>query len=163
MQSMTLAMKQNWFWPVAVVLFGLTWAIMLVSRPETSAGLELALLFDVLATIPVLFALCYAHVMPLGRLAIRIVALQCLGIWVAAKILPIESQVILLELRWLRNLGLAVLFVIELRLAIALLRLVFRAETKEADLQELGMPPLMAKLALAEARFWRWVVSAFRK
>src|SRR3546814_288093 len=82
-------------------------------------------------------------------------------LWVAAKLVPVDSQLIIPYLSWLRYAGLAILLLIEIRLALILFKLVFKPDTTESQLQESGMPPLLAKAALLEARFWRWVFGVF--
>src|SRR3546814_2556535 len=77
------------------------------------------------------------------------------------KLVPVDSQLIIPYLSWLRYAGLAILLLIEIRLALILFKLVFKPDTTESQLQESGMPPLLAKAALLEARFWRWVFGVF--
>lgn len=160
---MTEHIKENWFWPSAIVLWA---AAFLVSRSVPTprlAAWEIAVIVDVMVTMPVLFALCYRAKFNWQKLAIRILALQCFGIWLATKIVPVEIQTILPQLSWLRYLGLAVLVVIELRIMVALFNIVFKADTSSKQLEQIGMPPLLAKIMLLEARFWRWVFSIFKR
>jgi hypothetical protein len=161
--KMTERLKENWFYPVTLVLLAAIWLLARSVPPQELQGWELAVIFDVLVTLPLLFALCYRGKFTRNKLIIRIMALQCLGIWVATKIVPIESQTVLPQLAWLRYLGVAVLVLIELRIMVALYKIVFKAETSTSELEEIGMPPLLAKLALMEARFWRWVFSIFKR
>src|SRR3546814_5704729 len=120
-----------------------------------------AIVFDALFTIPLLFFLCYRKRRAGACLAGRILALQCLGIWVAAKLVPVDRQLIIPYLSWLRSAGLAILLLIAIRLALILFKLVFKPDTTDSQLQGSGMPPLLAKAALLEARFWRWVFGVF--
>jgi hypothetical protein len=160
---MTERLKENWFWPVALVLVALAWLIGRNLPPGDLNGWELAILCDVLITLPVLFALCYRVKLQRNKLIIRLLALQCAGIWLATKIVPIESQIILPQLTWLRYVGLAVLVLIELRVMLEMFKLVFKADTNAEQLEKIGLPPLLAKLAVLEARFWRWVFSIFKR
>jgi hypothetical protein len=160
---MTERLKENWFWPFTLVLIALAWLVSRNLSPGDLKGWEWAVLFDVLVTLPVLFALCYRAKLRRNKLIIRILALQCLGIWLATKIVPIESQMVLPHLAWLRYAGIAVLVLIELRIMVALFKIVFKADTSARQLEDVGMPPLLAKLMLLEARFWRWVFSIFKR
>lgn len=156
-------LRENWFWPLAVLLLALAAAISWSIPTDALDGWEVALLFDVFVTIPLLFVLCYRRQRTAAQLAVRVLALQCLGIWIAAKLVPADSQVILPHLVWLRYTGLAILVLIEIRLGLVLLRLVFKPETTRSQLEASGMPPLLAKVALLEARFWRWIFGLFRR
>ena len=160
---MTERLRKNWFWPVAFGLIIVAWSLSASLPSQDINGWEVAVLFDVLITLPLLFALCYRGKLTRKNLIMRIVALQCLGIWLATKIVPVESQRLLLQLSSLRYAGLAVLVMIELRIMVMLVKAVFKAETTSKQLEEIGMPPFLAKLALMEARFWRWVFSLFKR
>lgn len=160
---MTERIRVNWFWPVAMALILVAWLLGRNLPPQQLRGWEAAVLFDVLVTLPVLFALCYRAKITRSKLIIRIVALQCLGIWLATKIVPAEVQVMLPQLFWLRYAGLAVLLIIEVRLMVMLIKTVFNVETSSKQLEDIGLPPMLAKLALWEARFWRWVFSYLKR
>lgn len=160
---MTGRLRENWFWPVALVMVTFAWSLSASLPPQNLSGWEVAVLFDVLITLPLLFALCYRRTLTRNTLIIRILALQCLGIWLATKIVPVESQILLPQLSWLRYAGLAVLVLIELRIMVVLFKTVFKVDTTSKQLEEIGMPPFLAKLALLEARFWRWVLSFFKR
>ena len=160
---MTERLKENWFWPITLVLVALAWFVSNNLPPRDLSGWELAILFDVLITLPLLFVLCYRGKLQRNKLIIRVLALQCLGIWLATKMVPIESQIVLPQLAWLRYAGIAVLVLIELRIMVALFKIVLKADTSAKQLEEIGMPPFLAKLALLEAKFWRWVFSNFKR
>jgi len=160
---MTERLKANWFWLVALSSGVIVWLLTNTLPPQHLGYWELAVLFDVLVTLPLLFALCYRRTLTSKNLIIRIIALQCLGIWLATKLVPIESQMVLPQLAWLRYAGLAVLVLIEVRIIAALFKILFNPDTGLKQLEEVGMPPLLAKLALFETRFWRWVFSIFKR
>ena len=160
---MTERLKENWFWPVALVLMATAWLFGMKLPPQELGGWEMAVVFDVLVTLPLLFALCYRRKLMRNPLIIRILALQCLGIWLATKIVPVESQVLLPQLLWLRYTGLTVLVLIELHIIVGLIKTVFKVEATSKQLEDIGMPPFLAKLALMEARFWRWIFSFFKR
>jgi hypothetical protein len=154
---MLTTLRENWFWPLAVGLVAFVWAMSTIPTVPLTPDFEWALLFDVFITLPVLFAFCYRGTMTRVALGVRIVALQCSGIWLATKLVPVESQMILPHLEWLRWAGLAILLLFEIRLVVAVVKLVWNSSAKQADLVAVGMPPFVAKLAMIEARFWRWV------
>lgn len=154
---MLMTLRQNWFWPLSVALVACFWAIATIPVVPLTPDFEWAFLFDVLITLPVLFALCYRGTMTRVALGMRIVGLQCAGIWLATKLVPVDSQSILPHLGWLRWAGLTVLLLFEIRLMVAVVKLVWNPSAKQADLEAVGMPPFVAKLAMIEARFWRWV------
>ncbi|UUL81917.1 hypothetical protein [Sphingomonas qomolangmaensis] len=100
--------------------------------------------------------------MPRRALLIRLLALVCGGIWIAGLVVPASAQTILPQLGWLRMIGIAVLVVAEAFVIIAALRVVFGADPDAQQLERQGIPPLLARLMLAEARFWRWLWSRLR-
>jgi hypothetical protein len=160
---MTERLKANWFWLVALSSGVIVWLLTNTLPPQDLGYWELAVLCDVLVTLPLLFALCYRRTLTSKNLTIRIIALQCLGIWLATKLVPIESQMVLPQLAWLRYAGLAVLVLIEVRIMVALFKILFNPDTGSKQLEDVGMPPFLAKLALLEVRFWRWVFSVFKR
>ncbi len=160
---MIAKVKENWFWPLAIMLMALAWTIGQLSSIEPNSSWEYAVVFDVLVTLPILFFLCYRNRNSLKVNLLGIVALQCSGIWLATKIVPIESQNILPYLSWLRYAGLALLFALEIGIVLALIKIVFRADTTATHVEQLGVPPFVAKLLLMEARFWRRVFSIFKR
>ncbi len=159
---MTL-IRNNWFWPLMISLWAVVWSMANRLGATIPANWEYALLFDVFITAPFLYWLCYRTSLTNKAMLIRMIAIQCLGIWIATKVLPLEHQRILPELGVLRTVGLLVLCVIELRLMIAVLRTVFRKGATQQDLVDQGAPEFIAKLVLLEARFWRWVFGIFKR
>ncbi len=160
---MIAKVKENWFWPLAITLMAVAWLIAQFSSMKPDAAWEYAIVFDVLVTLPILFFLCYRNKNSLKINLLGIVALQCSGIWLATKIVPVESQNILPYLSWLRIAGLALLFLLEVGIMLALIKVVFRADTTTTQVEQLGVPPFVAKLLLMEARFWRRVFSIFKR
>jgi len=160
-------LSRNWFLPLAVVLFTLAWTISaqgaLKYERHAIAQFELALTVDVLLTLPVLYWLCYRRQQTRIAMAMRIVAVQCFGIYLATWIVPENARDILAYLEPLRVAGLIVLAAVEIRLMLAVVRLAFNPSTETRTLTDAGMPPFVAKLMLAEARFWRWVFSWLRR
>ena len=157
----------NWFYPVALVLFVLVWALVTTSGAIPQAGhgfsLEVALLADVFLTLPALYWLCFRNRHGKARLFLGLIAVVCSGMWLAGQIVPVAEQRILPQFSWLRYTGLAIIVAFEVRLAALALRVMWKPQASLADLEGQGVPPIVAKLMIAEARFWRWVLSAFRK
>ena len=123
---------------------------------EDGLIVEAVTLFDWCVTVPLLYALCYGRTQKATRLAVRMLALACLGVWIAARLVPSVEQVLLAELGWARAAGLAVLVLLELRLMFAVIRLAFSGTaTAEQIAERSGAPRFIARLLLLEARFWR--------
>ena len=92
----------------------------------------------------------------MSKRALLALSIVCLILWIATTfVVDVE------ELRWLRYGLMAVLAVIELRMIIALYRIMFTAKTAEETRQQLaatGLPAPLAKLVGWEAAFWRWAL-----
>ena len=155
---MPALMRNNWFWPVAAILAAAVWALSTISQVPLSQGFEKTLLFDALITVPVLYLLCYCGNFTTTALMVRVLALQCAGVWLAAKLVPVGNQAILSYLTWVRWAGLAIVSLFEIRLFVAVVKLQLKPTTRRDELEAAGMPPLLAKLALLEAQFWRWIL-----
>ncbi len=159
MQTIARAARKHWFYAVLPILLGAAlnfrathpWA----DQPRFG---EAATLFDWCLFVPFLYAICYRK-MPRRALAMRTLALVCGGIWIAGKIVPDPAETILAQWGWLRAIGIGVLVLAEGAALIAVLRVAFGSSPDPAELERQGIPPLLVKLMLAEARFWRWVWS----
>lgn len=155
---MTATMRDNWFWPLAAVLVAAAWALATISAEPMSVGFEWAVVFDALVTLPMLYLLCYRASFTTMALVVRVVALQCAGIWLATKLIPVGDQSVLPYLTWFRWAGLAIVTLFEVRLVMAIVKLQLKPTTRQDELEAAGVPPLLAKLAMIEARFWRWIL-----
>ena len=92
------------------------------------------------------------------RVAIlRSVAIGAAGISFAAWLMPEGTAQVLSYLSWLRWTAFPLVIAIELVAFAALMRYLFGSEPQEADLVGQGIPPVVAKLMLMEARFWKAV------
>lgn len=153
---MTLA-RRNWFYALLPVWALASWGLWVThSWNEQPLLGEAIVLFDWCLFVPATFALCYRG-MPPRALALRLTGLACGGIWLAGQIVPAESQFILLGLSGVRWLGLSVLLLFEMAAIAAMARIVFGQSPDPRRLERQGIPPLVAKAMIAEARFWRWV------
>jgi hypothetical protein len=155
--------RRNWFFMAfaAVVAGSYGFARSSIFLAE---GGELAIIVDLCLTVPFLYCWCYWNRLPRRQLAIRAAALTCLGVWIAARLIPAADQTILPHLSWGRTLGVVVLALVELRVMVAVLRLAFSGTaTAEEVSARSGAPPIVARLMLIEARFWRWVWKLLRR
>lgn len=122
--------------------------------------LELGLLADLSIVVPGLYIACYWR---RGKPALmRAVALAALGFWSASKLLPESGQFLIPSLWPVRTLALAVLLLVELKVMLSVYRSVFGGASREEAARRLtsdaGMPAWAARVAAAEAAFWRAVV-----
>lgn len=149
--------RRHWFYLALPLLLAAAFSARSAFPWDTQPRLaEAATLFDWCLFVPALYALCYRD-KPVRALALRLLALLCGGVWVAAMIVPLSAQTLLPGLGWLRSAGIAILVLVELAAAAAMLRIVFGAAPDPEALVRQGVPPLLARLMLAEARFWRWL------
>jgi hypothetical protein len=147
----------HWFLLALPPLFAASWLFTrAVDWQASGRGAEAVVLFDWTVSVPLLYFLCYRRRLPARAMAIRLVALACLGIWIASWLVPVSAQEILRHLGWPRLAGLALLALLEARLLLLALKLAFSGDSSAEELAErTGAPPLLARLMLLEARFWR--------
>lgn len=153
----------HWFLPVFAIVLGGLWVAARDAMFMAGGG-EAAILADLCLTVPALYVFCYRRRHSVLQLGLRAVALACLGIWLGSWIIPPSDQTILTSLAPLRVAGLVVLALVELRLLVATIRLVFGRQTSAAEISRVtGVPPLLARLMLLEARFWKAVWRLIRR
>jgi hypothetical protein len=147
----------NWFLLIApLLLIAGAAAARATAWPSDGRTMEAVLLFDACITLPALYALCYGRTLPLWQLAIRMIGIACLGIFLLGYVVPVGAQHLLPNFAWARIIGLVLLFLIELRLLIVGLRLVFGGSADEAQIAaRTGAPEWVARLMLIEARLWK--------
>lgn len=155
----------NWFVLCLPLLLGCS---LLFARgvdwAADGAVAETVLLFDWCVSVPLLQWLCYRRTLTGKQLAVRTAAMACLGVWIVSWLVPPSAQTLLPILAPARLAGLAVLVLIELRLFVAALRIVFKTGATAQDVVEkTGAPPLIARLMVLEARFWRAVWRLLRR
>ena len=119
---------------------------------------EAVTLFDWCVSVPLLYYLCYRSQLSARQIALRLLALACSGVWLATWLVPQSSQALLPHLSWARMVGVAIIAAVELRLIVAAVRIAFSDDASAEQLTRVsGAPPLIAKLMLLEAKFWRAV------
>lgn len=162
MQNGARFAREHWFYLVLPILLGfaLNFRATYPWAKQPAFG-EATTLFDWCLFVPLLYAICYRQ-MPRRALALRTLAIVCGGVWIAGKIVPDSAQIILGQWGWLRGIGVAALVLAEGAALIAVMRVAFGAAPDPKQLEQQGVPPLLAKLMLAEARFWRWVWARLR-
>jgi hypothetical protein len=148
--------KANWFAAAVPILLLVEWLVVRDMGGEMGRFLEVVVLFDLCVFMPLLYVLCYRGAVSRKQLVLGAVALACLGIYVATYLVPEPLQALLPQLGVLRIAGLAVLMLIELRLLIAALRIVWgRGGSAEQVQAATGAPSWIARLMVLEARFWK--------
>jgi hypothetical protein len=138
------------------VLLLVEWLVVRDLGSEMGRFLEAVVLFDLCVFMPLLYVLCYRGTVARAQLVLRAVALACLGIYVATYLVPEPLQAVLPQLGPLRLAGLAVLVLVELRLLLVALRLVWGRDASVDQVQAAsGAPPWIARLMVLEARMWK--------
>jgi hypothetical protein len=127
-----------------------------------AAAMEVVTLFDWCVFLPAMFVLCYRSSLPRRALVLRTIGIVCGGIWAATVIVPDDRQSLIQAAAWLRYPGIAVLLFAEALVLVALVKIVTSKTPDAGELHRLGVPPILARLMLAEARFWRWVIHKLR-
>lgn len=89
---------------------------------------------------------------------IRSLSLGGSALWLAQATLPGVSSGLAGRTGWLRALGVSLALVCEGAALIALLRVLFGRECDPRLLEDQGVPRFVARLIVAEARFWRRVL-----
>ena len=155
---MTKVVVGYWFyWLLAVCVFA-AWQVSLT--PEAIADpimTERVFLLDTAIILPVLYFVFLRTRVTLKAAILRSLALAAAGISYAAWLMPPGTGEILPLLSWLRWTVLPLVIAIELFAFVALMRYLYGSEPKEDVLINQGLPPLMVKLLLMEARFWKRV------
>ena len=152
------AVQAHWFLPLAFAIAGADFALARTVSWSPARPLEAGVLLDLAVLVPVLYGLCYRR---RGRAAwMRAAALACLGIWLAGRVIPAAHHDLLNHLGPLRYAGMAVLFLIELRLAVAIYRAAFSAQPEHTErslaaAEQAGVPRWVIRLMAWEATVWR--------
>ncbi|WP_239806856.1 hypothetical protein [Croceicoccus hydrothermalis] len=155
--------SRNWFYALLPVCLLASWGFRTTHPWDAQPQLgEAVTLFDWVVFVPLTFAICYRSMS--GRaLTLRVLALVCGGIWLAGKLVPSDAQNLLLAISPMRWIGLSVLMLVEVVAFVAILGVVFGAKPDPRVLEEQGIPPIVAKLMIAEAKLWRWLWGCLTK
>jgi len=156
-------LSTHWFVIAAAAAVGLVSAFARDAEFMASGGEE-AILADLCITLPALYAICYRSRHRPKALALRMAAMACSGIWLAAWIIPLEHQQLIEALEPLRLAGVAVIALLEVRLILTVIRLTFSGRATGTELaRSTGTPLWVARLMLLEARFWKAVWRFIRR
>lgn len=156
--------RTNWFLAVAPVLLLVEWLVIRDIGIDMGRDVEAVVLFDLCVFMPSLFLICYRNGLTPGQTILRTMALVCLGIYLAGWLVPAEAQQLLPQLAWARTAGLVVLGLIELRVLLLVVNLVYRKGGSIEQVQVAsGAPRWVARLLMLEARFWRAVWALIRR
>lgn len=159
----TSSLRRHWFFALLPLLALGGWNLVRTAPPQDAAMVERVLIADLCLSVPILYAICYARRMSLDRLLVRCLGVALAGMVVLGWTLPAEQQFLLPMTKPLRIAAIVLLALVELRVVIAALRLAFAAAPRAEALTERGVPPLIAKLMLIEARFWKAVWRLLRR
>jgi len=160
-------LKRHWFWLAAVAVVAANALIIAVDDWQAPQIREFGVLFDFAVLIPALYLICYRSLRK--KAVVRAIAFACLGVWVAGHVIPETHQSLISQIGWIRYVGLAVLIIMEIRLGIEIWRLAFRNRAGDAGraiqqkAESEGVPPWVAKLMAAEAKFWDMTWQIFRR
>lgn len=160
------SLKAHWFVVAFVLIFAGNGTLTYLDGWGSTRLMEAGLLFDFAILIPSLYLICYRD--QGKKIIYKAIGLACLGIWATGKFIPEESHRILESVSFLRYVGLGVLFLIELRIGIAIFKSVFASEkqyekNRDAAISEADMPVWLAKLMAWEANLWRKVWLSFKR
>ena len=152
------SLRAHWFFVAAAIIAASDFTAVSLGSGSSPELLEAGVLFDLSVVIPALYLWCYRS---RGKAAVlRAVALGCLGIWIAGHLIPNEHHHILSVVGFVRYIGLAVLLVIEIKLAAMIFRSAFSRDREAkpsvlATAKDAGMPEWAARLMAWEASLWR--------
>ena len=155
---MTKAITGYWFYWLLVPCLFAAWQLSLtpatIADPLTT---ERVYLIDFAILLPLLYFVYLRSRINLKAAILRSLALGAAGISFAAWLMPEGSGQVLPFLSWLRWTALPLILLIELAAFVALIRYLYGSEPQEDELVNQGVPLLVVKLLLAEARFWKRV------
>ena len=143
----------DWFVPVAVAVLAADLVVVGAHLEGAPSLMEVVLVGDLAVVIPAAYLACYRA---RGRAAVvRALGLACLGIWVAAHVVPPAHQALLTTLTPVRYAGSALVLVVEVRVLYAIWRAAFTGGDASAAAQDVGVPPWLARLMAWEAALGR--------
>ncbi|GBQ87967.1 hypothetical protein [Asaia krungthepensis] len=153
---MTLT-RGHWFYLYTVLSFGSVFLWLSFFPTGLGAGCRHTIIGLIwITTLILAMWLCHRPA-TLRRGVGRSITLGGSGLWVAHETLPGFDAGEMAQAGWLRWFGIAVAAMFEGAALLAFLRMIFGRESDPAMLRDLGVPPVLIKAMMAEARFWRWV------
>lgn len=153
--SLPTVFRSHWFFFIAPLVMAADVFVGRSARGQVDWLIEAGLLFDLAVLLPCLYAVCYRAQ---GRKALlKAVALACLGIWVALRLVPEGERDLLAHVAPLRYLGLGALVLLEAAVVVGIYRAVFRggSAAEAAAAAPADMPRWVARLMALEAGLWR--------
>jgi hypothetical protein len=156
----TNPLRLHWFFLIAPLVLTADLYVGLSARGQIDHLTEAGLLFDLVVLIPGVYWLCYRQ--RGKRAVIKAAALACFGIWAALKLVPEPERDLLNYVAPLRYAGLAALAWLELVVALAIYRTVFKSGSVDEAISRAptDMPPWVVRLLAIEANLWRraWIL-----
>lgn len=152
-----------WFYWLLPPLLLSAW--QLSTLPDTLANpllTERIYLFDFGLFLPTLYFIYLRSRVALKAAIIRSLALAGAGIAFAAWLMPDGTGQVLPFLSWLRWTALPLIILLEVGAFIALVRYLYGTDPQKDELVAQGIPPLVVKAMLMEARFWKRVYALMR-
>ena len=159
----THRLRSHWFFWAAPLDFAVDAGVSFFARGQMDRLLEAGLLFDLAVLVPALYWLAYRQRQQ--RIGARVLALACVGIWLALQLVPEAERDLLNHVEPLRYAGIAVLVALELAVMAAIYRAIFKGGTVEDAVAQApsDLPAWVARLIAWEARLWQRAWSALRR
>lgn len=164
-RSLANSILTHWYFWIALPLAVAVEAAFALTLPWSEyPRAEWVVLFDLCVFLPALHAIVYRNALPRRALVIRTLAIAGLGLWLSRYLVPPESQYVLLHLGRLRDVLIGVTIVFELGVMVLVTRAAFARDADPKRLErDFALPPLLARLMVWEARFWKAVAGWFRR
>jgi hypothetical protein len=157
-------LQRNWVVPLFAVAILVELAFARSTDWAADGLAETVILFDLCVFLPAMHAICYRKSLSPKALILRTIGLACFGIFLASKLVPAGAQTVLRDLLWVKSAGWLGLALVELWLALQIIRLVYGGKHGAAEISRLhGTPEWVARLMLLEARFWKTVWKLLRR
>lgn len=157
--TLSRSVSSHWFYLVAPFIIAADLFVALDSRGETGLVIEACLLFDLAVVIPSIHWLCYRRQ---GKKSIvSAIALSCLGMWAALRLVPEPERELLNYVEPLRYVGIVLLTCLEIAVLVAIYRAVFKGAFEQDTTTKaqafVDLPLWLVRLFVFEAMLWRKV------